>query len=69
MIRRCPEQHANVFEVLVGQMAENREINAVLGEALGILPQPEFLQPFRDRLHCSSLASILARSCENLSDL
>src|SRR5215470_7842413 len=32
-------------------MAQIREINAVLGEALGILSQPEFLQPFRDRLH------------------
>jgi len=47
-----PEQDADVLEILIGQMAEIREINAVLGEAFGIPPQPEFLQPFRDRLHC-----------------
>jgi hypothetical protein len=38
-----PEQDADVLEILIAQMAEIREINAVLGEALGILPQPEFL--------------------------
>jgi hypothetical protein len=42
-------------------MAENREINAVLGEALDILPQLEFLQPLRDRLHCGHLVSTLVR--------
>src|SRR5215472_17567844 len=47
-----PEQDADVLEILIGQMAEIREINAVLGEAFGIPPQPEFLQPFCDRLHC-----------------
>src|SRR5215472_9421605 len=47
-----PEQDADVLEILIGHMAEIREINAVLGEAFGIPPQPEFLQPFRDRLHC-----------------
>jgi hypothetical protein len=47
-----PEQDADVLEILIGQMVEIREINAVLGEALGVVPQPEFLEPFRDRLHC-----------------
>src|SRR5262249_38283568 len=55
-----PEQDADVLEILIGQMAENREINAILGEALGVVPQPEFVQPRRDRLHCSPLASTLA---------
>jgi hypothetical protein len=46
-----PEQDADVLEILIGQMAQIREINTVLGEGLSILPQREFFQPFRDRLH------------------
>jgi hypothetical protein len=45
------EQVADVLEILIGQMAENREMNAVLDEELGVLPQPEFLQSLCDRLH------------------
>ena len=45
-----PEQDADVLEILIGQMAEIREINAVLSEALGVVAQPEFIQPFSDRL-------------------
>jgi hypothetical protein len=39
------KQDADVLEILIGQMAEIRVINAVLVEALGIPPQPEFIQP------------------------
>jgi hypothetical protein len=42
---------ANLFEVLIGQVAEYREINVVLGKSLGILPEPQRLKPVRNLLH------------------
>ena len=38
-----PEQDADVLEILIGQMAENRDIDPVLGKALRVLGQPSFL--------------------------
>ena len=32
-----PEQDADVLEILIGQMTAIREINAMLGEALGVV--------------------------------
>jgi hypothetical protein len=35
-----PEQNSDVLEILIGQMAEIREVNAVLGKALSYCPSP-----------------------------
>jgi hypothetical protein len=34
-----PEQDAYFLQVLIGQIAEHREINSVLGKALRVLPE------------------------------
>ena len=46
-----PEQDADVLEILIGQMAEYRDIDSVLGKPLGILGHSEFLEPVRDLRH------------------
>ena len=46
-----PERHANVLEVLIGQMAQYRDIDLVLGKALGVLGHAELFEPFRNLLH------------------
>jgi hypothetical protein len=45
------EQDANVVEVLIGQMAEYRDIDSVLGETLGVLGHAEDFEPVRDLRH------------------
>jgi hypothetical protein len=37
------EQDADVLEILIGQMAENGEINAILGKALSVFGHAELL--------------------------
>ena len=48
MAERC---NADLFEVLIGQVTENREIDIVVGKGLGILGQAELFEPVRNRLH------------------
>ena len=45
------EQDAHILEVLVSQMRQHRDIDAVLGEALAVLGQAEFFEPIRNLLH------------------
>ena len=45
------EQDAHILEVLVSQMRQHRDIDAVLGEALAVLGQPELFEPIRNLLH------------------
>ena len=42
-----PERDADLLEVLIRQMAEDREINTVLGKALRVLGHAEFFEPVR----------------------
>src|SRR5580704_10021748 len=42
---------AEVFEVLIGQVREDREINPVLREALSVLGHTEIFEPVRNVLH------------------
>ena len=42
------------FKVLIGQMAERGDTNAVLSEALGVLGHAEFFEPLRNLLHCAA---------------
>jgi hypothetical protein len=46
-----PEQNADVLEILIGQMAECRDIDPVLGKALGVLGHAELSEPIRNLLH------------------
>ena len=48
-----PEQDADVLEVLIGQMAEYRDIDSVLGKALRILRHAELFEPVRNLLHAA----------------
>jgi hypothetical protein len=49
-----PQQYANVLQVLIGQMAECRDIDSVLGKALRVLGHAKFFEPVRNLLHCGA---------------
>src|SRR5215813_10662463 len=42
---------ANLFEILVGQVTQNLEIDIILGKALSVLPKAELFEPVRNLLH------------------
>jgi hypothetical protein len=46
-----PEQHADVLEILIRQMAQYRDIDPVFGKALGVLGHTELFEPVRNVLH------------------
>jgi len=46
-----PEWDADVFEILIGQMAKYRDIDPVLGKGLGVLGHAELFEPVRNLLH------------------
>ena len=50
-----PEQHANVLEVLISQMAECRCTNAIFSKPLGVLGHAELFEPLLYLLHCARL--------------
>src|SRR6516225_9218637 len=41
----------NLFEILIGQVTENIEINIILGKALSVLPKTELFEPVPNLLH------------------
>ena len=49
-----PQQNPEVLEILLRQIADDREVNGVVGEALGVLGQAEPFEPVRDLLHRNS---------------
>jgi hypothetical protein len=46
-----PERNANVFQILISQMRENRNIDFVLDKAIGVFGHPELFEPVRNLLH------------------
>jgi hypothetical protein len=46
-----PKQDADIFEVLISQMGESRNINPVLSKAFGVLGHAELFEPVRNMLH------------------
>jgi hypothetical protein len=52
-----PEQDTDLLKVLVGQVAEHRDINTVLYKALGILGHAELFEPVCNLLHRLRLAT------------
>ena len=49
-----PERDAEIFEVLIGQMTEDRDIDVVLSKALRVLGHAELFEPLRNLLHCGA---------------
>ena len=47
---------ANLFQVLIGQIRQDREIDIVINKVLGILGHAELFEPVRDLLHRLPLA-------------
>jgi hypothetical protein len=45
------ECNSEVFEVLIGQVGKDREINAVFGKTLCVLGHAEFFEPISNLLH------------------
>jgi hypothetical protein len=43
--------HTHLFQVLIGQITEDREIDVVLGKTLRVLGHAEFFEPIRNLLH------------------
>jgi hypothetical protein len=47
-----PERRdTNLFEILIGQVTQNLEVNIILGKALSVLPETELFEPVRNLLH------------------
>jgi hypothetical protein len=47
-----PERRdTNLFEILIGQVPQNIEVDIVLGKALGVLPESELFEPVRNWVH------------------
>jgi len=47
---------ADLLQVLIGQLGQNREINIVFGKALRVLGHAELIEPVLDPSHGSHLA-------------
>ena len=45
--------NADLFQILIGQIGEDREIDIILGETRRVLAKPEISQPLFDRPHCN----------------
>ena len=46
-----PERDAKLFEIVIGQMREYRDIDVIFDKALGVLGHAEVLEPVRNLLH------------------
>src|SRR5262249_30432509 len=47
-----PERRdTNLFEIQVGQLTQNLEIDIILGKALSVMPKTEVFEPVRNWLH------------------
>ena len=62
------EQDADLLKVLVGQVAKDRDIDFVLGKALGVLGHAELIEPLRNLLHCGASPRTLRCSGRRLSE-
>jgi hypothetical protein len=48
MAKRC---YSDFLEVLIGHIRQDDKADVILGKALSVLPEAEFLQPLRNLLH------------------
>jgi hypothetical protein len=42
---------ANLFEILIGQVTQNFEINIILGKTLSVLSETELFEPVQNLVH------------------
>src|SRR5262245_56396563 len=61
-----PQQDSELLEVLLRQIAKDREVNGVLGEALRVLSQADRCEPLGDASHGTS-GVLWAISCSAAS--
>jgi hypothetical protein len=59
MSKRCD---ADLFKVLISQVAQNSEINIVLGKMLGVIGHAELFEPIRYRLRRCLLTTTAHRA-------
>ena len=62
------EQDTDVFKILIGQMAQCRHIDPVLGKALRILGHADGLEPAQDLLHRHTWNGSTATRSGNLAE-
>jgi hypothetical protein len=55
-----PKREAKLFEVLIGQMAEDGNINIVFGKTLNVLGHAELFEPICNFLHGSHQRLVVA---------
>src|SRR3954451_15486594 len=60
--------HAQLFEVLISQIAQYREIDVVVGKALRVVRQAEALEPVCNLLHSTSRKLVSELEVSILSD-
>ena len=53
-----PQRHADLFEVAIGQLAQNVGIDVVVSKQRFILLKTAASQPYRDIRHCSRVTSV-----------
>ena len=66
MAKRCD---ADLFKVLIGQLAQNSEIYIVLSKALSVLGHAEFFEPVRNLLHCKAPSHVPCGSTYPIDEL
>ena len=52
------QRNAKLFEVLIGQVTEDRGIDVARGKALRVLGHAELFEPVPDLLHCGAAFSL-----------
>jgi hypothetical protein len=63
-----PDGHAKPIKVLVGQLAENFDVDVVLRETLSVLGHTELIEPIRNLLHRRPRANLpVATKAETLA--
>jgi hypothetical protein len=51
---RTASESSRIARRLIGQVGENRQVNAVFSKTLGVLGHAKFFEPIRNPLHCGA---------------
>jgi len=58
-------RNADLFQVLISEIGQDREIDIILGETRRVFAKAETVKPLFDSLHCTSLPGRCAASLKN----
>ena len=58
-------RNADLFQVLIGEISQDREIDIILGETRRVFAKAETVKPLLEFLHCTSLPGRCAASLKN----